>query len=103
MGVYDMYAVSAADFMSKDMAEILIDKYVPLQGIYCSQPAVRKRPSFLPEALARCFKLRGMRKIAITSCTPNGNGDAKLVNRTVAHMLTGTQRLTDWVVHLLHV
>ena len=81
-----MHAVTAAEFIAEGTANIIINRYVLLWGC--------PRSILSDNGLKFCFKLShavcqllGVRKIATSSCHPNGNGGVERINHTMAQTL----------------
>ena len=100
----DMYAVSAAEFTAEGIANVLVNKYVPLCGCPSSLLSDNGLP-FCSKLSLAVYKLLGMRKIATSTYHPNANGGVERVNYTMAQMLAMVvnERQDDWDVHLPHV
>lgn len=69
----DMFAVTAAEFTAEGAANILINRFIPLWGCQRGMLSDNGR-QVRPKRSQAVSQLLGVRKIAISSYHPNGNG-----------------------------
>lgn len=99
-----MYAVSVAKFTAEEIADILVNRHLPLWRLPIS--LLSNHGHLL------CFKLSldvykrlDMRKIATGTHHPDGNDGVEQVSHTVAQKVAiiVNERLDDWNLHLPHL
>ena len=99
-----MYAVTAAEFTAEGTANILINRYIPLWG--CPRSILSDNGLHVcPKLSHAVYQLLGVRKLAISSYHPNGNGGVECVNHTMAQMLAMAvnELQNNWDEQLPHV
>ena len=86
------------------MANILINRYIHL--CRCPRSIIWDNGlQFCSKLLPPVYKLLGVRKIATSSCHPNGNGAVERVNNTMAQMLAMlvSEPQNNWDEQLFHL
>ena len=79
----DMFAVTAAEFTADATANILATQCIPLWG--CPRTILSDNDlQFFSKLSQAVYQLLGVRKLATSSCHPNGNGGVEWVNHTMA-------------------
>ena len=82
----DVFPVTAAEFTAEGMANILVNKYIPLWG--CPRTILSDNGlQFCSKLSQAVFQLFGVRNLATSSYQPNGNGGVERMNHTMAEML----------------
>ena len=100
----DVFPVTAAEFTAEGMANILVNKYIPLWA--CPRTILSDNGLQFCSKLSRAvYQLLGVRKLVTSSYHPNGNGGVERVNHTMAQMLAMVvnERQDDWDLRLPHI
>ena len=100
----DMYAVTAANYTAEGIANVLVDRFIPLWG--CRVSLLSDNGLHFTSQLSAAILARmQVRKITTSAYHPNGNGGVERVNHTMAQMLcmVVNERQDDWDLHLPHV
>ena len=75
----DMFTVTAAEFTTEGMANILVNKHILLWG--CPRTILSDNGlQFCSKLSQAVFQLLGVRNLVISSYHPNGNGGVERVN-----------------------
>ena len=99
-----MFPVTAAEFTAEDIANILVNQYIPLWG--CTRTILSDNGlQFCSKLSQAAYQLLGVHKLATSSYHPNCNEGVERVNHTMTQMLAMVvnERQGDWDLCLPHV
>ena len=100
----DMFAVTTAGFTAEGIANILVNRFIPLWG--CPSALLSDNGhQFFARLATTVYKLLEIHKVTTSVYRPSGNGGVERVNHTMAQMLAMVcnERQDVWDVHLPHV